>query len=112
MLKRLASSTLAGLITLCFAYGAITWGSMPGCSGSSSQAVPASQDVGNSHQHAPGSDRGPATAQCFVHLCCVQVATPARDLSTQLRIAATERATALVLISQLIPTKSPREAKS
>ena len=104
MLKRLAGSTLAGLVTLCFAYSAITWGSMPGCARSSSQSVHDSQGD-TSHQHAPGSDHRPVTFQCLVHLCCVQLATPAGGLSAQLRVTAPEGATAPVLVSQLVSVR-------
>jgi hypothetical protein len=105
MLKRLTSSTLAGLITLCFAYSAITWGSMPGCAGSASQSVHEPHGGGTSHQHAPSSDPQPGTDQCFVHLCCVQLASPAGDLSTQVQVVGAERSTAPVLVSQLIPVR-------
>jgi hypothetical protein len=104
MLKRLARSTLAGWVTLCFAYSAITWGSMPGCVASPGQSVHDAHGD-RSHQHAPGSDHRPTTVQCFVHLCCVQLATPARDLSTQIHVAAPEGAAAPLLVSQLVPVR-------
>jgi hypothetical protein len=103
MLKRLAGSTLVALVTLCFAYSAITWGSMPGCVGAS-QLVHDGHG-GSTHQHPPGADHQPASGQCAVHLCCVQLSTPARDLSTQLHVAAAERSAAAVLVSQLIPIR-------
>ncbi|HZN97494.1 MAG TPA: hypothetical protein VFB61_07195 [Gemmatimonadales bacterium] len=102
MLKRLVRSTLAGLVSLCFAYSAITWGSMPGCVVSAGQSVHDSHGGGRSHQHSAGSDHRPVTTQCLVHLCCVQLASPAGDLSTQLRIATPDRATGPVLVSQLV----------
>jgi hypothetical protein len=105
MLKRLASSTLAALVTLCFAYSAITWGSMSACAGQASQSVHDSHGGGTSHQHTSGSDHGPAAAKCFVHLCCVQLATPAGDFSTQVRTAGPDRASAPQLVSQLVPVR-------
>jgi hypothetical protein len=106
MLKRIAGSSLAGLVTMCFAYSAITWGSMPGCATSASHSVHApAHESGSSHQHASGTDHQPAQAQCLVHLCCVQLTTPADHVSAPVRIALPGRAAALLLVSQLIPVR-------
>jgi hypothetical protein len=61
-------------IAACFAYTAITWGSMPGCIGQPDiPAVHASHghDAPGTHSHAKGGL--PASNQCAVHLCCIQL---------------------------------------
>jgi hypothetical protein len=105
MLKRLAGSTLVALVTLCFAYSAITWGSMPGCTVSADEAFHHPAHGGSSHQHTTGSDQAPAPVQCFVHLCCVQLTTPTDYIGPVVRVALPKHTAAPVLVTQLIPIR-------
>jgi hypothetical protein len=92
-------------ITACFAYAAITWGSMPGCTSPASQSDHHSSHQSASHHHTSRSDQGPAPVQCFIHLCCVQLATPAGTLATSVKIALPDRADQALLHSQLVPIR-------
>lgn len=74
MLRSLLSTAVAG----CFALSAITWGSMPGCvvtaNPPTTHAAPGQE---KSHQHSDQPGKLPGSVHCVVHLCCVQLTTPA-----------------------------------
>jgi len=98
---RLAS----GLIALCFAWSALTWGSMPGCAGASGLDAVHGEHTGSSHHHGLGSGHRPASPQCSIHLCCAQAATPAGYQPDLVRIAIPELAGASVPLSKFFPDR-------
>lgn len=106
MRHALVRSLLSALVTTCFALSAITWGSMPGCV---SAGVPA--HAAHQHQHGTAGDHPahpgdlPGAIQCFVHLCCIQLATPASAAFALNRISAPEASSGLVAASLFIPIR-------
>src|SRR5215210_7901142 len=73
VLRSLVSSLVAGS----FALSAFTWGSIPRCSASpSTTAAHSIHKHSANHNPAIGMGALPGSAECSVHLCCVQVAGP------------------------------------
>jgi hypothetical protein len=85
-------SLLAAIVTASFALSAITWGTMPGCVvATNAQAAHAAHGQGTSHQHAGQPGKLPGTIHCFVHLCCVQLTTPASVTLAAARLSNPDR---------------------
>ena len=69
--KDRARKLICTWITACFAYAAITLGSMPACV---QQPGPAAAHAAHGHSsHGMHSSGLPAANQCSVHLCCIQL---------------------------------------
>ena len=70
-MKTVLRSGLGAILTTCFALSAFTWGSMPGCVQQPGTSAAHAAHVHNAHgMHSSGS---PASNQCSVHLCCIQL---------------------------------------
>jgi len=70
-MKTVPRSVLAAILAACFALSAFTWGSMPGCVQQAGTSATHTAHVHNAHgMHSSGS---PASTQCSVHLCCMQL---------------------------------------
>jgi hypothetical protein len=68
-------SLISAVVAASFALSAATWGSMPGCAtpGHATEGHAAGAHDRQSHSRTPG--QLPEAPQCFIHLCCIQLAT-------------------------------------
>jgi hypothetical protein len=105
MLRPQVRSTLSALVTACFALSAITWGRMPGCANGTGTASPQVAHYGTPHQHPDHSGRLPATAQCFVHLCCLQLTAPSSATPLSARLSEPQRLTAELPATVFVPVR-------
>jgi hypothetical protein len=93
MLRPLLSAVVAG----CFALSAITWGTMPGCVvAASPPTAHAAPGHGESHQHPNQPGKLPRSVHCLVHLCCIQLTTPATASITSTRLSPPDRTARLL----------------
>jgi hypothetical protein len=65
---------ISALVAACFALSAVTWGTMPGCSTPGHGAESHISKHHDSHGQTGTPRQVPDAPQCFVHLCCVQLA--------------------------------------
>src|SRR6476659_4645186 len=70
-MKTVLRSGLAAILTTCFALSAFTWGSMPGCV--QQPGTSAAHAAHGPDAHGMHSSGSPASNQCSVHLCCLQL---------------------------------------
>src|SRR6476469_927866 len=74
MRRALLRSTLSALISAAFALSSLTWGWMPGCvQQPGTSALHASHEHAAHGTHSHTSSGSPASNQCSVHLCCIQL---------------------------------------
>ncbi len=68
-------SLVSALVAACFALSAVTWGAMPGCAtpGHAAGSHTAGHHDSQGHSGSPG--QVPDEPECFVHLCCIHLAT-------------------------------------
>jgi len=106
MLKPFLQSSLSGLLTACFALSAFTWGSMPGCASAAGLAeAHASQEHHRAHHHQSDQKGQPSSPKCFVHLCCVQLATPTGTAQATAHHTAPERGLGFIAASRIVPVR-------
>ena len=78
-MKTVPRSVLAAILAACFALSAFTWGLMPGCVQQAGTSAHAAHVHAAHGMHSSGS---PASNQCSVHLCCIQLSgTPSEAAS-------------------------------
>jgi hypothetical protein len=105
MVKALLRSAISLVATACFALSALTWGRMPGCATGAGGPSPHIAYHGASHQHSDPPGKLPAGVNCLVHLCCIQLITPAAPSLTLARVGVPEQAAGLVLTTPFVPVR-------
>lgn len=66
---------VSALVAACFALSTVTWGSMPGCATPGHAVESHVSGHHDSHTHSGAGGEVPDAPKCFVHLCCIQLAT-------------------------------------
>lgn len=66
---------VSALVAACFALSTVTWGSMPGCATPGHAAESHTGAHHDSHGRSGNPGQVPGEPECFVHLCCIQLAT-------------------------------------
>jgi hypothetical protein len=97
MVRPFLRSVACALLTACFALGAFAWGAMPGCETAAGTPPAAHHFHGQGASHHP-TEPGhlPSITHCVVHLCCVQLVTPAVAILAPAHFSSPSRATGLV----------------
>ena len=97
MLQPLVRSSLSALVAACFAASSVTWGNLPGCATAAN--LPAAHTAaghGESHQHPDQPGKVPGSVHCVVHLCCIQLITPAAAHIASARLTPPDRTVGLL----------------
>ncbi|HZA97987.1 MAG TPA: hypothetical protein VE399_04365 [Gemmatimonadales bacterium] len=88
----LIRSLVTALVAASFALSAASWGSMPGCATPGHGAEGHADGQHDSHGHSATLGEVPEAPQCFVHLCCIQLATLSPAAQAAERFAIPDRA--------------------
>jgi hypothetical protein len=97
MVQPLIRSSISAVVTACFALSAITWGTMPGCVVAANQPPShAAHGHGESHQPPDQPGKLPGAVHCVVHLCCIQLTTPAAANVAPARLSTPDRTAGLL----------------
>jgi hypothetical protein len=97
---------VGAVVTASFALSAVTWGSMPGCSPAQAQNAHAGHHHGSAPAHAADPGKVPASVQCFVHLCCLQLVAPAASKAALERLSPPEGLARLTIAGSIVPIRS------
>jgi hypothetical protein len=107
MRHSVARRLFGALATACFALSAVTWGTMPGCAAGTAASGGHVAHHGAAHEHTGAPGKLPAGVTCVVHLCCIQLITPAAPTLAVARISVPEPASGFTATSLFIPVRPP-----
>jgi hypothetical protein len=99
---------LLGLVvTASFALSVLTWGSVAGCGPAQLSASQSGHHHAGASSHRSAPAKAPGGAQCLVHLCCVQLASPVGGSAGPEDRLPVDGHTRLTAFASIVPLRSP-----